>query len=222
MQWMYLILFALAIMTPSVIVQRDYLWIGQESLEGLIIFLLGVIGFSFFYFQERSLRKHLDEKKKYQREAVDASRDLVQSYSYIGEVNRQLEMLKEITLSMPTKQKITNKEREKAFSVMLEAIVMFARTENASICFANMLTKQIEEVKTIGKKKQALVSVEEVLEQKESLAEYGDVAILQLTQEEDGYRVFLCVEKKNGMAENVSFLKAILAQALALFVRTKK
>lgn len=222
MRWIYLILFALATVTPSFIVQRDYLWIGEENLEDLVIFLLGAIGFSLFYFRERLLRTHLDKNKKYQREAVDASRDLVQSYSYIGEVNRQLEMLKEIMLNIPTKQKITSKEREKAFAVMLEAIVMFARTENASIYFVNTSTKRIDEIKTIGRKKQTSVSIEEILKQRESIVEYGGAAILQITQEEDGYRAFLCVKKKHRMTENISFLKAILAQALLLFVRTRK
>lgn len=222
MRWIYLILFVLATITPSFIVQRDYLWIGQENLEDLVIFLLGVIGFSLFYFRERLLRTHLDKNKKYQREAVDASRDLVQSYSYIGEVNRQLEMLKEIMLNMPTKQKINDKEREKAFAVMLEAIAMFARTENASIYFVNTLTKRIDEVKTIGKKKATKIPLEEILAQKDLVVEYANTTVMRGGRKENGFRVFLYIEKKNKVKENADFLKAILAQALSLFVRTKK
>lgn len=222
MQWIYIILFTLTLLVPQLIVPGNFGTYAHEDVESAVIFFLGMIGFSVAYFRERSYRKHLTEKKKYQREANDASRDLVHSYSYIGEVNRQLEILKSIALGMPKKEEVSEKEREKAFAVIFEAISMFSKSENATLHFVSVPEKRIEESMLIGKREPFDVSVKEFLEQKKSVVRHEKGTIIRGGRAEGGYSVFLCLEKKNGDAEDVGFLKAILAQALWLFIRTKK
>jgi len=222
MQWIYIILFTLTLLVPQLVRPEDFPAYPHEHVESAAIFLLGIIGFSVSYFRERIVKRHIEEKKKYQREASHASRDLVHSYSYIGEVNRQLEVLKKIALGVPEKQKkVTKKQRHILFNDMLEAITMFARTENATVHFVDMESQTIAFSLKIGETLLSL-SAKELLEQKKEAEEYANGCVVSLMQPVAGYRVFLVLDRNNISQENKSFLKAVLSQALAVFVRSKE
>ena len=65
-------------------------------MEEFLIFLLGSLGFMIFIFKEKKLAEIIREKLKIQRKANSMSKDLISSYSYIGEMNRKVEILKNI------------------------------------------------------------------------------------------------------------------------------
>jgi len=223
MQWIYLFLFTLTLLVPQRI-RPDFPLSGRhENFESAAIFLLGVIGFSIAYFHERAFQRHLSEKKKYQREANDASRDLVHSYSYIGAVNRQLEVLKKVAVSLPLMKRgmVNDKKREQLFDTTLEAITMFARTENASLHFVRVKQQTLELTVEIGKNSFTL-PVKELLAQKTESKQYEKGWVLSLVHALDGYRVFLLLDQDSIPAENLGFLKALLSQVLMVFVHLKE
>ena len=98
-QWIsivYLLLFVLAVFSPSLI-QSGYFGIHEQHIEETLIFLFGIAGISIFMLYER-----LMEKKEKEHEAVvdaceRAKRELVSSYQYIGSLNRQMDVLKKIS-----------------------------------------------------------------------------------------------------------------------------
>ena len=67
MYWIYLIIFILAVLTPEIIT-KDVGPIGQERVEELIIFGLGVISFLVLLIRERQLSKSRNEKTEIQKE----------------------------------------------------------------------------------------------------------------------------------------------------------
>jgi hypothetical protein len=91
----YLILFMMAVFAPSLITQ-DYLGIPETHVEELLIFLFGFAGIIIFMLYERLMEKKDKENKAMSDACEIAKKELVSSYQYIGSVNRQLEVLKQL------------------------------------------------------------------------------------------------------------------------------
>ena len=91
----YLTLFVLAVLSPS-LVTGDILGVDQQYIEEMMIFVFGIVGLVIFSvyqrLMERKEQEHEDAKNEYDR----AKRELVESYQYIGSVNRQLDVLKRL------------------------------------------------------------------------------------------------------------------------------
>lgn len=92
----YLALFVFAVLSPSLI-SKDYLGLEERHVEEFLIFLFGITGMVTFSVYERIMehkeKEHQEAKSEYER----ARRELIESYRYIGSINRQIEVLKRIT-----------------------------------------------------------------------------------------------------------------------------
>lgn len=92
----YLALFVFAVLSPS-LVTRGIFGIDERHVEEVMIFLFGIVGLATFSIyqriMERNEKEHEDAKTEYER----AKRELVESYRYIGAINRQIEVLKRVT-----------------------------------------------------------------------------------------------------------------------------
>ena len=89
----YLIFFVLAVMTPS-IVPADVFDIPQQHIEEVLIFLFGLGGLGTFTLYERLMERRTKERDEAVQSAERAMKELVESYRYIGSVNRQIDVLK--------------------------------------------------------------------------------------------------------------------------------
>lgn len=91
----YLALFVLAVLSPS-LVTRDVVGIDERHVEEILIFLFGIVGLATFSIYQRLMerreKEHEDAKNEYER----ARRELIESYQYIGSINRQIELLKRL------------------------------------------------------------------------------------------------------------------------------
>lgn len=92
----YLAIFVLAILSPS-LVTGPLFGIDERHVEEILIFTFGIVGLTTFSLyqriMERKEKEHEDAKNEYDR----AKRELVESYRYIGSINRQIEVLKRVT-----------------------------------------------------------------------------------------------------------------------------
>jgi len=97
-QWIsivYLLLFAFAVFSPS-LVQQGYFGIHEQHVEEALIFLFGLAGISIFMLYERLMEKKEKEHIATQDACDRARRELVSSYQYIGSLNRQMDVLKKL------------------------------------------------------------------------------------------------------------------------------
>ncbi|MBD3281411.1 hypothetical protein GF391_01565 [Candidatus Uhrbacteria bacterium] len=97
-QWIsivYLLLFALAVFSPS-LVKQGYFGIHEQHVEEALIFLFGLAGISIFMLYERLMEKKEKEHIAAQDACDKARRELVSSYQYIGSLNRQMDLLKKL------------------------------------------------------------------------------------------------------------------------------
>ena len=91
----YLVFFVLAVMAPS-LVRRDYFGISQTVLEETFIFVMGLASLLTVVVYERMMEKRLLERDTATQNVERVTKELVESYKYIGSINRQLEVLKKL------------------------------------------------------------------------------------------------------------------------------
>lgn len=98
LEWIYLvylICFALAVLSPS-IYTRGYFGLSETALEELTIFIFGLAGLLVFTTYERLMEGREREQEQVQDEYVRVKSELIESYAYIGSMNRKLELLKRV------------------------------------------------------------------------------------------------------------------------------
>lgn len=98
LEWIYLvylICFALAVLAPS-IYTRGYFGLSETVLEELTIFVFGLTGLFVFTKYERLIEGGEREQEERKDEYLRVKSELIESYAYIGSMNRKLELLKRV------------------------------------------------------------------------------------------------------------------------------
>lgn len=91
----YLALFVLAILSPR-IVSQGLFGIREETFEEVLIFIFGIAGLLTFSIYQRLMERKECEQAAVENERERIKRELVESYEYIGSMNRQVNVLKEL------------------------------------------------------------------------------------------------------------------------------
>lgn len=112
-QWIsivYLVLFVLAVFSPSLI-NQNFFGIKEQHIEELLIFIFGIVGLSIFMLYERIMEKTEKENSQILDASERVKKELISSYQYIGSMNRQMEVLKKLsndtTVSMLDQAKLS-------------------------------------------------------------------------------------------------------------------
>ena len=92
---LYLLFFVLAVLSPS-IYKQGYFGLSEVTLEELTIFVFGVAGLITFTGYERLMEYREKEHQKAQVDYQKAKTELIESYAYIGSMNRKIELLKKL------------------------------------------------------------------------------------------------------------------------------
>lgn len=224
MYWIYLIIFILMVMVPGIIKNPVFL-LSEENAEEAIIFLLGIIGFLIFNYKERQLSFNLKERLKIQKEATKTSKDLTHSYSYIGEINRKLEILNNISLKLAEAPRLTPAKRKRVCDLILKAIKALAKTSQFTVYFANLTSKKIlNEIR--GENKEFPMGIKNLifsLRGARNLIEINDYLIIKSAKNINGAHAFIIIKIKGKQAsENIKLLQTLATQSLLLFSLSKK
>lgn len=91
----YLALFVLAVLSPS-IHTRSLLGFSETQLEELTIFIFGLAGLLTFALYERLMERREKEREEARLDFQRAQQELIESYAYIGSINRKIELLKRL------------------------------------------------------------------------------------------------------------------------------
>lgn len=94
--FLYLVFFVVAVLSPS-IYSQSYFGIPEIVLEELTIFLFGLAGLLTFTRYERHIEVREDAARQMESAIQRTKSELVDSYSYIGSINRKIELLKKLT-----------------------------------------------------------------------------------------------------------------------------
>ncbi|HWR00096.1 MAG TPA: hypothetical protein VN397_04615 [Candidatus Methylomirabilis sp.] len=128
----YLVLFVLAVLSPS-LVQRDLFGIPEEHAEEVLIFLFGLAGLVTFSLYERVMERREKERDEAVKDRDKVRKELVDSYEYIGAVNRQVEALKRLANETATTLLEEDRVRKELFQSLAAAASALVRGRHASV-----------------------------------------------------------------------------------------
>lgn len=219
MYWGYLTLFLLAVFTPTII--RDgILFVPEETVEGVLIFLFGVIGFSLSVAKEKAIFKHIKARLYLEREKHDITKDLSDSYSYIGEANRKIDVLQTLVDKFPEMvYGFQTGGRKHSYQALKREFRTYLKSDVFSVRIVDLETKCLKNSFGEGVVEDAKgISAEALVGMDRGIGESDGFAIIRASEEVGGVTAFLLFPKNKHQIENIEILKALVAQALAFFV----
>ncbi len=131
----YLSLFVLAIFSPEII-KQTYLGVDEETIEEVLIFIFGLAGILIFALYHRVIENKEKEREVVENERERIKRELVESYEYIGSINRQVNVLKDVanktSLEIVEKEKFTK-------DILISLLANAAASVGAKTAFVRFL-----------------------------------------------------------------------------------
>lgn len=218
MYWLYLIIFTLIVFVPTAI-QDGFFIFDKAQTQEFTILILGSLGFLTFLIQEKRLKKNLAEKSDIQRKVNSMSKDLRSSYSYIGEVNRKIDLLENVTLGHPESINLTNKQQKNIYNSTMHAIGIITKSDDFVLRFSNLKTNELlQEIKNPASASFNF-SCKKIDPAAQSMESDEFLAVLS-PKDIDNIVACIIIKKKNPTQkiEDLEMLRILASQALLIFM----
>ncbi len=219
MYWIYLVIFILIILTPKLI-SNDFGFLHEEDVEALLIFCFGTFGFMIYLAKEKALLRVFREKLHLQKQANIITRDLSDSYSYIGEMNRKLDIVKDLIFRLPqSTAEAFAKDRSSIYASLLETVSLLTKTDQVILCFVDTKAKEVQ--KTVQKESVESFTIkftpERLLSAGKFFWEEEDCMIVRSPKQARGVASFIVFAKTRNSFEDGEVFKILASQALLLY-----
>lgn len=220
MYWIYFTFTVLVIVSPVIFNERF------ETLHGtywhdISIVALAIIGLILFHFEERRLKKIIQGRRVIQKESRLIFDDLTNAYSYIGEANRKMEIVKNILIK--TSNQIKDEEQN-TYTLILEAIRSFSKSHEVTLRFVDIRNNQtLKEVST-DQNVFAAIRNQKIFATEGRIFEDGPNIFVKNSESIDNIRGVAILKKSHSSQkiEDPSAVQAILAQALSFFIESTR
>lgn len=224
MYWFYLILFVLAVITPEIIRSDAIYFLGEERTEELIIFVLGVLAFMIFLWEEKRAIKNTQEKTAILRKMNQISKDLTQSYSYIGELNRKLEILHGVDLNFPKETLLSKNKEDEVVHSILTAIETLAGTDQFCLCFKKAKSGEIlKEMKLRNEFSFSEKNMKGRIKNNNRSLPDEDVTVIKSDKEIDGVTVHTIIAKRRlQLSNDLEAINSLSRQALFFYAAMER
>lgn len=221
MYWVYLIIFILAVLVPDV-VRTNLYFLTETRLEELLIFLLGMAGFLIFVFKEHQLFIQKEEKVKSQKRLKQTAKDLVDSYSYIGEVNRKMDILMQVGLGLSDRSAINKNKEKEIYHTIIDAANSLMKAKCSHLRFLDLKTQRTKKEINTGDGCNKIKNLELVeMGDNVNIRKKNGYLVAASFKQIDDVKSYLIVEEYNDLeAENINnqeILKFLATQALFLY-----
>lgn len=216
MYWIYVTIFTIIVFVPTFI-NHGFLTLSLVQTQEYVILFLGLIAYSLFSLSERYGKKMDKERIKIQKEANRLSRDLTHSYSYIGEINRKLDILRRIILQYPVMESFASENNnKKIYSSVLEAVSILTKTKNVAIIITNKKGEILHNINN-GKKFFAQIDTKQICGENKTFCNTGKHFFISSTADRGAFASII-IQKKSAIAnEDIEMLKALASHALFLY-----
>lgn len=224
MYWIYFSIFISIVFVP-IIIQHGLYGFNLVQTQEFAILLLGMLGLLISFLQQKSLKKKLSEKRIIQKQASQMAKDLKQSYSYIGEINRKIDILEQVALNYPESLNLTAKKQKSMYDSIMEAIRLLAKSDEIVLRFINISNREVmKEIKSMPD-----LSFNFSCKNMNIISQFFESdQFIMITSPKAIEDVISCViiKKKNlnQKLDDLEIFKAIASQALFffMFIRHKK
>lgn len=226
MYWIYLILFILAVLIPDII-RNNFYFLSETRLEELLIFLLGMAGFLIFVFKEHQLFIQQREKEKSQKRLTQTAKDLVDSYSYIGEVNRKMDILMQVGLGLSDRSAINKAKEKEIYLTIIEAANSVLKSRCAYLRFVDIGSGRTKkEISTKASCSQVKNEELTAMGDNINIKKQNGYLLAASFKEINDIKSYLIVDGYNDLeadsANNQEILKFLATQALFLYTYVAK
>ena len=219
MYWIYLLFLVLAVLTP-VLITREHLVLPEEELEGLIILLLGMAGFFVYFAKEKALFRLLRERLSLQKTTHNIQRDLSESYSYIGAMNRKQEIVKEMLFDLSVRTANDSRYCDLWYRKILQTALELARVDAGSLRFVDVRKRILidhYEEGVYGNEHYIDLIPDVILGQKKLFFESEGCYVVRSPRLSDGVVAFLVIPKQVNHFDDVEIFKMLAASALTFY-----
>lgn len=209
MYWLYFFLFIAAISAP-IIIEGESLYVSEDMREAGVILVTGAVAFVLYVLKEKSLLRHVREKLWFQQKNSAITKDLSQSYSYIGEVNRKVDILRSM-MNRLVEMREANADEERMLWEVLDTIKQLTQAERVSMrIFTNKVcTHHLEEKK--DKKVFSLISDGELIKSQKSVFEMKGIQGISSQKLRKKTKIFLLFSRAHNDEVDEGILNIILA-----------
>lgn len=218
MYWIYLIIFTATVFVPSFI-DHGVFSLSIIQTQEYTILLIGLLAYFIFLFQEKSLRSTETKRSEIQKEANRMTRDLTQSYSYIGEINRKLDIMKSLMRQYPANEMAQKKHEQEFFFEIIEAIKAITKSQGVVIRIADSSGMILQEIKQ-NKDLVVTVSSKDYCDRNKSVCETDSHIMVCSPLNSAKIHACIIICKPSGNMQKIQdpdFLKALASHALFLY-----
>lgn len=226
MYWIFFILFIVAVMVPD-IVRGPISFLVEERVEEIMIFVLGAIAFFVFIKNERKIFLQKKEKEKDEKKINQTVKDLVESYSYIGEVNRKMDILMNTALGLSDGSDLNKKKEAEIYDSIIGAANFLMKADRTYLRFIDVVTgKTKKEFKIEGKEK--LLGNQDLLSMGDNVnvKKMKGYIIISSSQKINFVKSYLVIygydPEEESSPKNIEILKVFASQAIFLYSYIQK
>ena len=219
----YTALFIAIVFVPSYVTSGVFSLSVAQTQEYAIL-LIGVLAQILFHFQNKNLQKTKLEKMALEQKVSRTSRDLLNSYSYIGEINRKVDILKQMVFDGPLARRKARGNEDAMYNSIIEAIHAFTKSSSVALRIVDAKGNVLREIKN----KDVIsfyVPRESYRGKFGSYIENDEVYIICSRLNEEKLAACVVVPKRSGKirkGEDIEILKALASHTLLLHMAFKK
>lgn len=221
MYWAYLILFVCMIVTPE-FTRDGILFFSEDDFESLLIFCFGMVGLLLYLGKESAFLRAVREKLSLQQETNQIRKDLSQSYSYIGEMNRRIDIVKNMVVSLPQMRAPELEKRDQSlYNPIIDATKLLAQSDCVALYFVSVRDGVILERYEFGEGEYrdtfSAIRGQSLLDAKKYLWEEERLSFVRSPEEAEGVSAFIVFQKMKNRLEETGIFQILAAQALFIF-----
>jgi hypothetical protein len=225
MYWIFLVVFITAVLAPDII-RHDMFFLSETRAEEILIFLSGVISIVAFLKKDQLLIFHKKEKEKDQKTIKRAVGDLMESYSYIGEVNRKIDLLISISLGIADRSLLDKYKEKEIYQSIAAASNFLLKAETCIIRVINLKDKKTEKEFKVNPNGRNIKNDElAAMEKNIGVKKNNNWLIVSSKQTVNGMRSFIAVwghgEEEENNPKNLEIVKMFASQVLFMYLFAK-
>jgi hypothetical protein len=200
-------------------VRRGFFIFNAVQTQEFVILFLGSLAILIFLFLEKKMKKNFEEKCLIQSQANRMTKDLQNSYTYIGEINRKLDILENIALGYPETSKLSQKAETELYSSIMSAIKLFGKSDEIALRFVCLTDLSIvKEIKSIPEKSMEFSLKDHRVEF--NYFESDEFIVATSPKAIDNIFSYIVFKKKkpSQKLEDIEIMKTLASQALFIYM----
>jgi len=211
----------LSVLTPRIVREGYYLSsLGQEATEMTLIFVFGLIGLILYNWNDVRLKRLSKERQECIRSISNTNKDLTFSYTYIGTLNRKLEILKEMILTIFRELSSEHKKSKKLYASLVQSIALFADCQDILVGFYGKKSGRV--MYEVSAQSETFEKIEREFcitkNTNTSVIHQEGCVIVKTNQSMKGVSSYCIIKRNNIKDQDIELIKALLFQGMFLFI----